>query len=134
MRVGMKRYDPKVINAPAVPLSCAISRFWGFPIGLITLPVMIANASVIKNKTGEILNRVASARTRGGSDNSQGIIHQECRQQPHSKQYNKYQLFGIFGMGKNICAIYLKYPISTSDTPTTNIPNKKKDHIGIDRL
>ena len=65
MRVGMRRYEPKVKKAPVIPLSCAINRFWGFPIGLITLPVVIATASVIRSREGESLNRVASVRTRG---------------------------------------------------------------------
>ena len=55
-RVGRSRYEAKPITGAAIPLARAMRRFCGFPIGVTTLPVVTAKASVRRSGLGEMFS------------------------------------------------------------------------------
>gem|GEM_PF-5487400 len=56
MTVGRSSREKNATKGSAIPPFSAISRFCGFPIGDITLPVVTANASASRRSFGEIFN------------------------------------------------------------------------------
>ena len=63
--VGRSSQAANVTNGAVIPLFTATSRFWGFPIGLATLPVVIANARAKSSIFFGRLHRAASPSTSG---------------------------------------------------------------------
>ena len=65
IKVGKKRNFKNVAKEFSIFAWVAIRRFCGFPRGLITLPIVIANANVINSILGLILCFLAKSRTIG---------------------------------------------------------------------
>ena len=65
MMVGTRRNKRKVMKGLCILLSDAISRFWGFPIGLATLPIVIAMHKARSSTLGRMPCFFASNRTTG---------------------------------------------------------------------
>ena len=124
-RVGTRSQTAKVRNGDAMPEFTATSRFWGFPIGLITLPVVMAIASESSRSFGEIFHFVASPSTSGVPMMATVSFIRTAERMPMPKRMMSTTWSGFFAREKRRCAMQERYPLSTIASPTTNMPNRK---------
>ena len=125
MSVGTRSQTAKVRNGDAMPEFTATSRFWGFPIGLITLPVVMATASDRSRSFGEIFHFVASASTSGVPMMAIVSFIRTAERMPMPKRMMSTTWSGFFAREKRRFAVQERYPLSTMASPTTNMPNRK---------
>ncbi len=124
---------PNVTNGVCIPLFTATSRFCGFPIGLITLPVVIAIARERSISFGEIRNFAGKPENQRCPDDRKCIIHEECGKETHPEQYEKYHLIRRAGMGKKAAGKHGKVPALHHCFTYDEHSQQKKHHIDINR-
>ena len=129
--VGMRSQTKKVRNGDAMPEFTATSRFWGFPIGLMTLPVVIAIASESSRSFFEIFHFVASPSTSGVPMMAIVSFIRTAARMPMPKRMKSTTWSGFFAREKKRLATQERYPLSAIASPTINIPNRKTITSGL---
>src|SRR5665647_3269930 len=70
-------------------------RFCGFPMGLITLPVVTPKARAKSISLGEMPYFPGKLQNKWRSHNSQGIIHKDCRKKSRREEHKQDKLIRI---------------------------------------
>ncbi len=103
--VGTRSQAAKVTNGEAMPEFTATSRFWGFPIGLMTLPVVMAIASASSMSFFDTFHFVASASTSGVPMMASVSFIRIAERIPMPKRMQSTTWSGFFAREKNRCAM-----------------------------
>lgn len=112
-------------NGLDMPSLIAISRFCGLPIGLIVLPMVIANASDSNSTLGEIEFLLASRSIRGVPIIAMVSFISRAESSPMLKIIKTTRLFIDLAWPKIELDNLAISPLCTMDSPMTNMQNRK---------
>ncbi len=126
IRVGRASELRNVIKGEFRFPSTAMRRFCGFPIGLITLPVVTANAREKSISLGEILYFLEKPRTSGVPIIARVSFIRIAERIPVEKSISKTSWSVDFALETIRFPSQARYPLLLSASPTQNAPKRKR--------